>query len=538
MVPSMEAYLTEWASLLVRWIHVIAAIAWIGHAFLFHSFEHGIRPPEVDDVSDDVHGEMWMVHGGGFFRLQKTRVLPDKYTGELLWFKWEAAFTWMSGFLLLILVFYMGGGVYLVDPSVADISPNTAILISLGTLIGGWIVYDLLWASPLGKLTGVSTAITAALILGAGIALSQVLSGRAAYLHVGALMGTLMTANVWMRILPGMRKMIASMEKGEEPDLSLGAIGKQRSMHNGYMHFPIIFIMISNHFPATFAHEYNWLVLICIIIFGACMRQVLYDGFLGTSLLVKGLLALSVGGLIYLTLPGTMGQGGESKLAAISADAQPIDPATVGEIRGTVAFSGTAPERKPLKLWGGCESVGSGPRLDDAVLVQNGRLQNTFIWIRQGYEAWVPPPVPQEIIEIDQRACMYAPRVVGVRQGQKVVLINSDPLYHNVRSVSDANATFNLNMPVKDQRIERTFDKAEVMVQARCDVHPWMRSYIGVVPHPWFAITGADGSFKLTGVPPGEYVVEAWHEVYGQKTQTVTVTPSGAVETSFEFVGQ
>ncbi|MEM9491807.1 MAG: urate hydroxylase PuuD, partial [Myxococcota bacterium] len=262
----MESYITEWLSLLVRWIHVIAGIAWIGHAFLFHSFEHRLRPPEVEGVDKDVKGELWMVHGGGFFRMQKTRVLPDKYTGDLLWFKWEAAFTWLSGVVLLILVFYLGGGIYLIDPSISPLGVGPTIAAGAGTLIAGWLIYDLLWSSPLGKNNAVAGTITVAMVVGAAIGLSQLMSGRAAFIHVGALLGTIMTANVWMRILPGMRKMLAALNAGREPDLGLGAIGKQRSLHNGYMHFPIIFIMISNHFPSTYAHELNWLVLLLIMV--------------------------------------------------------------------------------------------------------------------------------------------------------------------------------------------------------------------------------------------------------------------------------
>lgn len=527
----MEAYIVEWLSLLIRWVHVIAAIAWIGHAFLFHSFEHGIRPPEVDDVSPDVHGELWMVHGGGFFRLQKTRVLPDKYTGELMWFKWEAAFTWMSGFLLLGVLFYMGGGVYLVDPGVAEIDPDIAIAISLATLIGGWFLYDFMWASPLGKQKpAVATAFTVVMIVGAAYGLTRVMSGRAAYLHVGALMGTIMAANVWVRILPGMRKMIAAMERGEEPDLSYGAIGKQRSLANGYMHFPIIFVMISNHFPSTYASEHRFVILLLIMVLGATMRQVMYDGLIKVHIVAKLLLAVSVGGLIFLTLPEDSGP----VQVPVNPDARAIDSATVGTIRGTIKFAGQAPAPKQLKLFGGCENTGDGqPRIDDSVLVAGGRLQNALVYIEKGHEDWQPGPVPGEVVEVDQRGCIYSPRVVAARVGQKVVFINSDAIYHNVHGQGASNPEFNLNMPQKNQRIERVFKRPDVVVQSKCDVHPWMRANIGVFAHDWFAVTGPDGSFTLSGVPPGSYELEIWHEVYGKQRQTVTVPESGTVDAEF-----
>lgn len=535
----METYLTEWLGLLFRWIHVIAAIAWIGHAFLFHTLEHTLRRPEVV-VGPNVEGEMWMAHGGGFFRLQKTRGLPAKYTGDLLWFKWEAAFTWLSGFCLLVVVFYMGGGVYLIDRDVADISANTAILVSLGTLAGGWLVYDLLWASPLGnKRPALAGLLSVGVIALAAFGLCQVLSGRAAFLHVGALMGTIMVGNVWLRILPGMRRMIRAMDRGDEPDFSLGAIGKQRSLHNGYMHFPIIFLMISNHFPTAYAHEHNWLVLILFVLFGACMREVLYNGLLASHIAVKGVLALSVGALVYLTVPRHLQDSGPMQPIEEPAEgSRPVDAATAGVIRGVVSFAGTPPEPARLDLRGGCESMGQGPVYDESIQVENGRLANVFVWLRDGWQGWDPGPVPTTAVDMDQRGCIYHPRVTGVRVGQPVVFINSDALFHNVRNVARENQNFSLDMPARDQRIERVFHRPEIMVQTRCDVHPWMRAYIGVVPHPWFAVTDASGAFTIARVPPGEYVLEAWHEVYGQQSQKVTVSENGTVDVQLSFAAE
>ena len=537
----MEAYIIEWLALIVRWIHVIAGIAWIGHAFLFHSFEHGLRPPEVDDVDDNVKGELWMVHGGGFFRLQKTRVLPDKYTGDLLWFKWEAAFTWLSGVLLLILVFYWGGGIYLLDPDRAPFGVVPTIALGVGTLVVGWTVYDLLWASPLGKKRAIAGTITLLMVVAAAYGLTRFMSGRAAFIHVGALLGTIMTANVWMRILPGMRKMLAALEAGKEPNLVLGEIGKERSLHNGYMHFPIIFIMISNHFPGTYAHEYNWVILLLLMVFGAAMRQVLYDGIVKTSFVVKGLLGGSLVALVVMTAPFGKSQRiiDSDPVPPSQTDAQvadrPIDPATVGTLSGVISFDGPVPAPVPLTLLAGCETLASGPVYDNPVIIENGKLGNAFVWIRDGWQAWQIPPAPTSEVELDQHACLYQPRIVGVRVGQPVTFINSDPLFHNVRAVAGNESLFSLTMPAKDQRISQTFKRPEVMIQARCDVHPWMRAYIGVVPHPWFAVTGKDGSFRITGVPPGKYVVEAWHEVFGKRTATVEVSPGGTAQVAFSF---
>ena len=527
----MEAFATDWLGLLVRWMHVVAAIAWIGHAFMFHSIEHHLRAPEVDDVPEGVEGELWMVHGGGFFRMQKLRVLPGKMTGELKWFKWEAALTWVTGFLLLMLVFYMGGGLLLVDPSVSDISVHGAMLVGLGTLIGGWIVYDLLWWSPLGKhAPAVATALTVAMVCGVAFGLSQVLSGRASYLLVGAMMGTIMTANVWMRILPGMRRVIAALEAGEQPDLHRTRVGKQRSTHNGYMHLPIIFIMISNHYPSMYGHELRWVVLILLMVLGVGMRQVMYDG-LRTHVAVFAVVAAATGGLFYLTKP-------EPEQSALqgSADAVAIDPTRLGSITGVVSFDGTAPAAAPLTLYGGCEKS-EVKAVDDKVLVADGKLENVFVYIRDGADRWIAPPAPAAAIEVNQLGCFYAPHVLGARVGQPITFINSDPMYHNVRGESEVNSTFNLDMPAKDQRITRTLMRQEVMVKTRCDVHPWMASWIGVMAHPWFAVSDASGAFSLDGVPPGTYIVEAWHEVYGTVSREVTVEANGAAQVSFEFAG-
>jgi uncharacterized membrane protein len=303
MFCAMDTWLNDWAQLLFRWVHVLAAIAWIGHAFFFHSMEKALRKPEVEGVDPDVHGELWMVHGGGFFRMQKTRVLPPVFTGHLHWFKYEALLTWVSGFLLLVALYYLTGGIYMVDASIMDLTPGQSVAIGLGSLVGGWLVYDFLWAGPIGKASPpAATALTVAMVAGIGVGLTFVLSGRAAFLHTGALLGTLMTANVWMRIIPGSKKMVAALEKGEEPDLRYGAVGHQRSMHNGYMHFPIVFLMISNHYPFTSNADYAWLVLLLMLGLGAAVRQLFYDG-MAAHPAVKGFVVAAVVAVLALTFP-------------------------------------------------------------------------------------------------------------------------------------------------------------------------------------------------------------------------------------------
>lgn len=526
----MTAWLTDWVQLLARWVHVLAAIAWIGHAFFFHSMENGLRAPEVDDVDPDVHGELWMVHGGGFFRMQKTRVLPQIYTGHLHWFKYEALLTWVSGFLLLISLYYVSAGALMVDVSVWDMSAGASVGIGLATLIGGWAVYDFLWAGPIARhSTTLATVLSAVLVAGIGVGLTFVLSGRAAFLHTGALLGTLMTANVWMRIIPGSKKMVAALERGEEPDLRYGKVGHQRSVHNGYMHFPIVFLMISNHYPFTYGHDLSWLILLIMLALGAAVRQLFYDGW-AAHWAVKATVGFGLFTVLAMTYPVP---APVVETLTTASEGRAIDPSETSSITGTVTLLGTPPPPKELKLYGDCLKTTTGPVYSDAVKVVDGKLENAIVWLSDGWEDWsipAPPPLP---VEVDQRGCVYEPRIHAVRVGQPVEFINSDSIFHNVRTVADDNPSFNLTMPAKDQRIQRTFGLPEVAVAARCDVHPWMLSQIAVLPHDWFAISDAAGRFELGDVPPGDYTLSVWHEVYGRKDLPVTAGATG-LELTYE----
>ena len=269
----MEAYILDWLNILARWLHFITGIAWIGSSFYFVWLDNHLQA--VKDPADDakgVGGEVWSVHGGGFYHAQKYKVAPARLPETLHWFKWEAYTTWMSGMFLLALIYWYGAEVYLIDRNVAELSSPVAVGIAIALLAGGWIVYDLLCKSPVGKdeqiLGGVLLVLVGVLAWG----LCQLYSGRGAYIHFGAVIGTIMVANVFFVIIPGQRKMVDAASRGEAPDPGPGIRAKQRSVHNTYFTLPVLFVMISNHYAMTYAHEYNWLILVAISMAGALIR--------------------------------------------------------------------------------------------------------------------------------------------------------------------------------------------------------------------------------------------------------------------------
>lgn len=263
----------DWANLLVRWAHLGFGIAWIGSSFYFVWLDSHLTRPAPE--RHGVDGEIWMVHSGGFYQVEKRRIGPGELPPVLHWFKYEALFTWITGIVLLTVVYYLTGGVYLVDPAVSRITPNEATVLSVGLLVGSWFVYDLLWASPLGRAGWPASAISFALLAGVVFGLCRLLSGRAAYIHVGAMMGSIMVLNVWLRILPAQQKMIDATKAGRQPDLSLGEAAKRRSMHNSYLTLPVLFIMLSNHFPMTYGNPVPWLPLALLIVVGASARHLM-----------------------------------------------------------------------------------------------------------------------------------------------------------------------------------------------------------------------------------------------------------------------
>jgi uncharacterized membrane protein len=271
----MEAYLLDWANLLVRWLHFIAGVAWIGASFYFVMLDSSLtKPARQQDAKRGVTGELWAVHGGGVYQSQKFLLGPlgEPLSENLHWSKWEAYTTWLSGMGLLAIVYWFGAKTYLIDQQVMALAPATAIAISIGFLAGGWIVYNLLCKTLRGK-DSLLAMIIFVLVCAAAWALFQLFSARGAFLHVGAMMGSIMAANVFFHIIPGQKRVVAQMRAGQTPDAEPGIIGKQRSVHNTYFTLPVLFIMISNHYPMTYSHQHGWLVLIFIMLAGVLIRQ-------------------------------------------------------------------------------------------------------------------------------------------------------------------------------------------------------------------------------------------------------------------------
>ena len=268
----MLAHLQQWLELLVRWFHVIVGAAWIGTSFYFNWLNNNLRPPEKGAVDNGVGSELWAVHGGGFYRILKYKTAPDQLPGTLHWFKWEAYLTWVSGISLLCLVYYFGNAGMLLPPDSA-LSKSVVAAIGLGTIIGGWFAYDLLCKSPLQKAPALVTGVCAVAIVAVAYGLCQIMGARAAYIHVGAMLGTCMAANVFFVIIPGQRAMVDAMERHQQPDPSRGKAGALRSLHNNYFTLPVLFIMISSHYPMTYGHTLNWVILSFIAVAGAATRH-------------------------------------------------------------------------------------------------------------------------------------------------------------------------------------------------------------------------------------------------------------------------
>jgi hypothetical protein len=444
------------------------------------------------------------VHSGGFYRVEKLNRVPGGLPPKLHWFKWEATGTWATGFLLLLVVYYHGGALVDLDKGVGV---GAATALGLGLLPVSWLIYDLFFQSPLGKKPVIAVPVSAIYVAAVSYFLTANLSGRAAYIHVGAMFGTLMVANVWMRILPAQRKFLAAAAKGETPDPEPGKNAKRRSVHNNYMTFPVIFIMISNHFPTT-TYGYHWAMLCLCMLGGAGVRYWFNHRNQASALVAASALAVMFGGAFVMfpsppadidepqvtstsssKTAGALAQGqdpqaprgaggsdtrnGASDPAGTSAGAGAATAAgPTGVIRGTVRFDGPVPPRAPVKMSeAACAAGHAKPALSEALIVHESKVANAFVRITSGLEA-LKFSAPDTEVVLNQKGCIYSPHVVGVMTRQPVVFVNSDPTLHNVHTFSERNRGYNLAMPMKGQRITKKFKRPEVMVQTKCDVHP------------------------------------------------------------------
>jgi uncharacterized membrane protein len=317
----------DWLELAVRWIHVIAGIAWIGTSFYFIRLNAVLAP--AADPAEGIAGEAWEVHGGGFYRVAKYTVAPGRMPRELHWFKWEAYATWLSGASLLVLVYYMGADAFLLDRGVADIRPGTGIAIGMAAIVGGWLLYEALCRTPLVERPGLFAIVGLVVATSATWALSAWLSGRAAYVHVGAAVGTIMAANVFLVIIPAHRKLVAAIEAGEEPEAWRGIAAARRSLHNNYLTLPVVFVMISNHYPMTYAHPLGWLILGALALVGGWVRH--YYNLRHAGQNRPWMLAVGAAGLAAIALLATAGTPAPTPAGA---SATPVD---FREVRDVIA---------------------------------------------------------------------------------------------------------------------------------------------------------------------------------------------------------
>lgn len=317
----MDPYITDWLNLAIRFAHVITGIAWIGASFYFVWLDNHLETPPQEKADKGISGDLWAIHGGGFYEVAKYRLAPPEMPALLHWFKWEAYTTWITGFFLLSLMFYVGAETYLIDKSIADITQMTAILYGLGAIVVGVGSYEILVRTKLkdhGLLLGIIL-----LILGTALSygLMQVFSARGAYMHTGAIIGTIMAGNVFFGIMPSQRALVKAVEEGNTPDAKYGLNAKLRSTHNTYLTLPVIFIMISNHYPMTFNHNAGWIVLMALILITAAIRQYFVLRHFGKnqpSIIVAAVVATMV--LAYLIAPVKIAVSSEQLAQKISIE--------------------------------------------------------------------------------------------------------------------------------------------------------------------------------------------------------------------------
>ncbi len=365
----------EWGSLLLRWLHVIAGIAWIGSSFYFMHLDAALKP--APDIPAGKGGQAWEVHGGGFYQVRKWLVAPDKLPSEMMWHKWESYATWISGFCLLMWIYYIGADLYLIDPAVRPLSPAWAAAIGIGGLALGWIIYDALCRSPLKENAAALAAVGFAFVVAVAYGFQQVFSARGALLHTGALMATIMSGNVFFIIIPNQKRIIADLVAGRAPDPALGKAGKTRSTHNNYLTLPVLFLMLSTHYPMIYGTPYAWVIVGLVLVAGALIRHFYNQRHAGNGNLWwtwgVAAAALALAALISAaTTPGVREQLGLGKMprtkVATAAPAAKV-PDEVDMI--LTSRCSMCHAREPV--WSGIVHPPKGVRLDAADAIMRNR---------------------------------------------------------------------------------------------------------------------------------------------------------------------
>jgi uncharacterized membrane protein len=360
----VELVLSEWLSLIIRWLHVIAGIAWIGSSFYFIHLDLSLE--QRAGLPQGVRGEAWQVHGGGFYHMMKYMVAPARLPDHLTWFKWEAYTTWLSGFALLVVVYYLGAELFLIDRSVLDLSPRAAIAVSCGSLLLAWLAYEALCRSPLGRHEVALALVGYVFLVGLTYAFTHVFSGRGAFIQIGALIGTIMVANVFVIIIPNQKKVIAALLAGEQADPQLGEDGRKRSVHNNYLTLPVVFLMIGIHYPLLFATRFNWLIVAIVLAIGPVIRHFFNSRHRGKGnpWWTWGVAAAGMAAIAWLSGAGPRG-----------AASVTLPPAPQFAAVESIVLSRCSMCHAGQPVWAGIAAAPAGIRLDDAERIrQHARL--------------------------------------------------------------------------------------------------------------------------------------------------------------------
>ena len=406
----LETVIVEWLSVIIRWLHVVAGIAWIGSSFYFIHLDLSLKPNP--DLPNGVRGDAWQVHGGGFYHMIKYLVAPATMPDKLTWFKWEAYTTWLSGMGMLVIVYYLSAELYLIDKTILNLGQTSAIVLSLVTLFGGWAIYEGLCRSPIGKNTVVLSLIGYVFLVVFTYGLTHLFSGRGAFVQIGALVGTIMVANVFVIIIPYQRKTVAALIAGEEPDPFWGELGKQRSVHNNYLTLPVVFLLISTHYPLLYATKYNWLIVAIVLAIGPVIRHFFNERHAGreSPLWTWAVAAAAMLVIAWLSAAGprdtgmatdgeTSGKtGGETGARTGTAD-QPNQPVTFAAVEDIV-ISRCSMCHAAEPVWTGIPVAPGGVMLDTAERIRTHARQ---IAIAAAYSDAMPPGNVTELSAADRR---------------------------------------------------------------------------------------------------------------------------------------